>query len=128
MSKLSSISEEFEKVFDSHSSGCIHECQCGRVFFDVYNDDWDWEEGELEKLEDLAKKEPDKYISVAHSVGYMRIDGKNFVYDCPCNQIVKYEQFLLNHEEDIAQFLNLRAAKLRELANKIEVKGDKNNQ
>lgn len=40
-------SELFENVFDSHHGSCRITCACGRVNFDISDNGWDWEDGEL---------------------------------------------------------------------------------
>jgi len=42
--------ESFRKAFIHKSSGCLQVCDCGRVFFEDSEDDWDWEKGEFDRL------------------------------------------------------------------------------
>ncbi len=101
--------EEFELSFNSGCSGCRRECECGRVHFDTYNR-YDWEEGELARLEELAAAEPAKYIAHDHSIGVMEMAGLSVVMGCPCKKLVPYERFLRGHAHGIADYLKRRAA------------------
>ena len=114
-------SELFSDSFDSRCAGCIRTCECGITYFDEYNV-WDWEEGELEKLQQKAKDDPEHYIGHNYSIGTIEIDGIEIVYGCTCNLARKYEDFILEHAGQIAEYLNKRAVMLREKADSIEVK------
>lgn len=112
----------FERAFGSGMGGCLRECACGITHFDGSDNDWDWEEGELERLEKLAEEHPDKYIGHDHSVGHMNIDGRAVVYECECGIAAHYEKFILRHEYALADYLNARATELRTTADAISVK------
>jgi Zn-finger nucleic acid-binding protein len=84
--------------------------------------DWDWEEGELEKLLENEKGHPDRYRTMDHSVGTMKINGKEIVTGCGCDHARAYEAFLIDDAERIAEYLNRRGQELREQADKITVK------
>jgi hypothetical protein len=115
-------SELFETIFDSHGGGCRRECACGRTHFDISDNGWDWEDGELEGLQAKAKEQPDKYIEHDGIVGCMEICGAVIVYDCKCGLALAHERFLVVDAERIAKYLNERAKRLREKADKMEVK------
>jgi hypothetical protein len=110
----------FDRVFGSGGGGCRGECFCGREYFNP-DGGWDWGEGELENLRALAEENPAKYFEVDYTVGTMYIDGKTIIYGCSCDIARRYEQFIINHDEQIAQYLNERAAMLHEKADKITV-------
>lgn len=114
-------SELFSDVFDSKYGGCIRTCECGITHFDTYNI-YDWEEGELEELQQKAKDDPEHYVEIDCAVGTIEIGGIEIVYGCTCNLAKKYEDFILNYAEQLAKYLNKRATMLREKADKIEVK------
>jgi hypothetical protein len=97
-------SELFEKIFDSGIGSCVHECFCGVYHFDEYNT-WDWEDGELEALQEKAKTDK-KYMPHGQGIGWIEINGCDFVYGCSCDNATKYENFLRNEAERIAEFLN----------------------
>jgi hypothetical protein len=107
-------SAEFSEAFDSHVGGCRRECECGRTHFDGYNQGITWEEGELEKLRELAATQPDKYIESDGSVGTMEINGVEIVWGCSCDLARKYEAFLVSHARQITAFLRGRSKRLRE--------------
>lgn len=97
-------SEDFEECFIS-SGGCCSECDCGRVLFDGHNS-YDWEEGELERLQKSAKAHPDKYIELPYAASRLHLGGREFVPGCPCNGARPYEDFIRDNAERIVQFLN----------------------
>jgi hypothetical protein len=98
-------SDRFARIFDSHCGGCRRQCICGRQHFDFSDNGWTWEDGELERLEAMAKKEPDIYIGHDGTIGTMEIDGVDIVYDCKCDNAAKYERFILAHAEQLAEYL-----------------------
>ena len=112
-------SKLFEETFDSHVSGCVRTCACGRIYYDTFNDDWDWKDGELEALD----KNPNAF-PVEHSVSTISINEEEIVHGCECGRAKKYEDFIIDHAEQIAEYLNKRAEMLREKADSIEVKTD----
>lgn len=115
-------SKLFEKIFDSHTGGCRRECVCGRTHFDISSNGWDWNKGELEELQDKAKKDSDRYVTQDGSVGTMAINDVEIVYGCPCNNAKDYENFILRHADQIKEYLNERAKILRAEADRIEMK------
>ena len=111
----------FMKAFDSHCNGCERTCACGIHWFDVYNIS-DYEEGELEALLEKAKADPEKYKETDGSVGTIEIDSIEIVWNCTCNHAERYENFIISHAGQIAEYLNKRAVMLREQADEIQVK------
>jgi len=72
---IQSPSESF--LYSLHTSGTsVADCQlCGRVYFAEHNAGY--EEGELEKLKENAKKYPTKYIDVNDEfISIVSIGGK----------------------------------------------------
>lgn len=113
-------SELFSDVFNSKCGGCLRTCECGITYFDTYNV-WDWEDGELEDLQQKAKEDPEHYTGIDCAVGTMSIGGIEIVYGCSCDLAQKYEDFILNHAEQIAEYLNKRSEALSEQAKAIKV-------
>lgn len=118
------VSELFERGFAENSSGCIRECECGRVTFNP-SGGWTWEKGELEELFAKQDADPDKYRSVNHSVGSMTIDDKEYVLGCPCNAGRQTEDFIIKHARQVAKYLNARAEALERHARTTRVAGVK---
>lgn len=88
------------------------ECDCGRTLFDNSHQ-YDWEEGELERLEALAESDPEHYAVLDFGCSSVVIDGRTFVMGCPCNGLRAYENFIRNHAEQLAKFLvHLRQERL----------------
>jgi hypothetical protein len=113
-------SELFSNIFDSGCGGCIRTCECGITYFYGCHH-WDFEEGELEELQQKAKDDPDHYVEQDCSIGTLEIGGIQIVYDCSCDLARKYENFILDHAGQLAEYLNRRGAILREKAESIEV-------
>jgi hypothetical protein len=114
-------SKLFSDIFDSNCGGYLRICECGITYFDTHNI-WDWEDGELEALEQKASDDPEHYVGMDCAIGTMSIDGREIVYGCTCKLAQRYEEFILDHAEQIAQYLNKRMMLLREKANSIEVR------
>jgi hypothetical protein len=115
-------SQLFRSLFDSGSGGCVRECVCGRTFFDNSDEnDWTWEEGELERFQQLAKDKPDKCIPVNGAIGTIAIMDIEIVYECPCNASLQYEEFINRHEKQIAKYLNSKAKELEKKASDIKI-------
>lgn len=124
-------SEEF-KLAVRHAGSISVDCElCGRIHFG--NDENALEEsygkGYYQKLLRNNKKDPDKYVYHADEdmVPWGRIDGKQAVIDCKCNQLSKYEKFLWNHRHLIANYFEARAKKMiehaksnKDLSNKLK--------
>lgn len=113
-------SECFEQAFSDSCSGCVRDCACGRTVFDNANQ-WDWEDGELEHLERMAKSKPERYTAVDYSVATMTIHGEEWVMGCPCNGVRKWQEFLDQHADQAAKYLNERVKQLRAKAEAITV-------
>ena len=97
------IIEIFERAFSSGGAGCRRTCQCGREFYDWYNT-YDWEEGELEALNENPNAEGHDF-----SIGTLYIEGEEFCECCNCwhgraEQIMKW---LDAHARPIAKYLSL---------------------
>ena len=105
-------SEEFLYAFTHAGTGVIQCGFCHRTHFVSNPRSYDWDEGEYEELERGAKESPDKFVvHEASSIRWGMLDGIQYVSDCPCNGAGKYEQFILAHRHDIAQYLKARAEK-----------------
>lgn len=92
----------FEEAFRCPFSGCRGTCECGAEFYNPDNC-WDWEEGELERLE--ADKDT---IGINHSVGYVKFEGREYVDACDCwhKRAQSIIEFIVGHGSGIADFLN----------------------
>lgn len=101
--------DNFERTFRDGSSGCVRDCDCGKVF---YNPDtcWTWEDGELDRLNASGAK------VLPYAVETVTFEGHHYVLDCDCWQVraLKLIAFLRHHDEQIAAFL--RAEKVRKTA------------
>ena len=103
---MSKVSDEFFDALNHDGSIC-RTCQCGRTHF--ASGEGGFDEGELEKLQASAEKEPDKYIDHSDtSISIAHIDGKEFVYECPCEGLERYETFIWRNREVILNYLTAR--------------------
>lgn len=84
---------------------------CSREHFASYNNDGNFNEGELEELRKKAKEKPEKYIEWpdSSSISHGTIEGKQAVWGCECNGMFKYENFIWTHRYLIAEYLMKRA-------------------
>jgi len=86
---------------------------CRRCFFCSWGD---YSPGELEELRDLAAREPERYFEVEDFTQCGDVDGKQIPLFCPCNGLRRYEDFIWDHREMIAQYLADRAKSMRTIA------------
>ena len=107
--KLKPPSELFEETL--HSAGhLVADCTlCDRVHFATLSEGI-YDEGELERIREQQKKEPDRYIEDASNdtiaVGFL--DGNEVVIGCPCHRLGKYEAFIWTNRRFIAEYLKKR--------------------
>lgn len=109
--------EVFEDAFSTHSNGCVRECACGKIY---YNPDggWDWEEGEIERLE----KNPNA-TALDYAPGGVEFEGREVCNACTCwhDRAKKIISFLCGHDTPIAAFLNERRTRTVAKANRVPV-------
>lgn len=87
---------------------------CGRTHFDINGQFM--EKGELDSYRAKAQEKPDQYIPCDGGVSHGCIDGRSFVWGCPCNAATRYERFIWNHRWLIASYLSARAKEEMERA------------
>jgi hypothetical protein len=113
---MSDVKEPFSKIppsleFIEALSGGGHmvaDCElCGRVCFEDSEIAGDWEEGELEKLREGVRTEPDKYIPM-DSVHSVEIGGKTGIVGCTCNGLRQYEDFIWGYRRVIMKFISAK--------------------
>lgn len=86
----------------------VADCElCGRTNFDFSGEFM--EEGELETLLAKQEKQPEKYHGQNNTISWGHINGRQFVWDCPCNLLYRWEQFVWTHRFSIAIYLKKRA-------------------
>ena len=104
MSKL----DRFGRAFSSGSGGCRRTCECGREFYNP-SGGWDWEPGELEKLDKGTAQ------SLDWTVGTIILEGTEYVEDCDCwhPRAEKIMAFLDANAAAIADYLNGEKADAR---------------
>ena len=110
--------EIFEEAFrDKGFTGSRRDCACGNIFYNSEGG-WDWEDGELEGLDQNIKA-----TDVDYSVGTITFEGKEYCLDCTCwhKRALMIFVFLLAHNSSIVALF--RAVKKHELerAESIEV-------
>lgn len=96
-------SEIFEDCFTQAGTPGVDCEHCGRTHFTH-------EDADCESLRAKAEKQPDKYIEQdCDSLAFGILDGRQYVFGCPCKKAERYEQFVWDHREQIADYLKRRA-------------------
>ena len=93
----------FIAAFTSNSGGCRCSCHCGREFYDP-NGGWDFEDGEIEKLQADANA-----TALDYSVETIIFDGREYVTDCTCwlKRAERIVEWMDHHIYQIADYLQL---------------------
>ncbi|HEA66888.1 hypothetical protein LCGC14_2307170 [marine sediment metagenome] len=122
---MEQCSELFERVFDSGYGGIVRVCDCGITHFSDQDCDINcYDEGELEKFQENQKKAPNSFLGWDRSIGTMEIGGMEIVWGCSCDIARKYEDFILSHARQLAEYLNETAKMLKEKSDSIKVKNN----
>ncbi len=108
-------SEEFIRAL--RDAGCIdggivRTCNCGRTYFSEEN--YMFDEGEFEGLMEKLKEDPKNFI-LGDEPTCVNIGGNQFVLECPCNELSKYETLFWDSRYIFANYVEARAK--RELEN-----------
>ena len=95
----------------SDGSSIVATCQCGRTHFPTRTD-FDYENGELEALLNLADKQPDLYIADNNNgaIGIIECFGPLLVWKCPCKMDARYEALFQRCEIRILDYYRRRLA------------------
>jgi hypothetical protein len=95
--------ENFIRAFSAGTGGCRRECRCGVTYYDIANM-YDWDDGELERLE--ADKAA---VSLEYSVSDIRFGGVEYVADCKCwhSTAESMMRYLECNGAQIAEYLSL---------------------
>ena len=84
---------------------------CGRLHFTV-GSATSLGTAEIEQYRAEANAMPDRYVECADdAIGVGEIDGKVVAWNCPCNRLRLYENFIWSHREMIVSYLRERNAK-----------------
>lgn len=104
--------DNFEEAFHSHLCGCVRTCACERVFYHNCKD-YDWEEGELEELNNSCEA-----YALPYPVETFYFDGKEYCYDCECwkGRINNFIQFVDKHLHQIVEYINLEKERKQKIA------------
>ncbi len=108
----------FEDAFATPVGHSSMECEGGKIFYNSTGD-WDWDEGELEKL-----MKSENAIDLDYSVGEICFEGRRYALDCKCwhTRAMVIFEFLMAHNHPIVKlFTNVKALLLKEAEN-IKVK------
>ncbi len=130
---MSKVSEEFIAAF-CHGGSIVATCACGKTYFSGCSES-NFDTGEYEDLCSRHKKEPDKCIELDLShISVVNFGGNQYVVDCDCDGLAKYEAFIWRRRDEIIEYLKNRIAneyKLAKLANEKMhelVRADQKNQ
>lgn len=95
--------DNFTVAFDTHTGSCSAQCACGKQF---YNSDgaWDFEEGELDKLQNDSDA-----TDLLYSVSFVQFEGSLYVFDCTCwrDRAKRIMEFIDGHAFQIIEYLKL---------------------
>lgn len=110
--------EAFVLAFSSHVSGSVRDCACGRTFYNPDTRSWDWEDGELDDLNNDATATP-----VDWSVGTIFLEGQEFVTDCDCwrKRAARIVRWMQTHDHAIAEWLRIQKRMHEETAQRSPV-------
>ena len=109
--------DSFEKAFNTSSGSCCLVCECGKVFYnDTFDSGWDWEDGELEELQN----NPDA-TNLDWSVGGVIFGGTEYVIDCNCwhEKAKDFMDFLDKNKNSIAEYFKQEKKRLLGESNAI---------
>ena len=106
-------SELFMDAFCNNLGSPCVSCEfCGRVHFTHEDDDY---VGLCAK----SAAEPEKYIEDQEndSIAWGYLEGKQYVWRCPCDSGHRFERFIWAHREGIVEYIKARAKREAEEAN-----------
>lgn len=94
---------------------------CGRTHF-ASGQGSCYDVEEIERCQRAADKEPEKWCEHHEDgISFGFIDGKQVVFDCPCNKLRRYEDFIWRHRDLIVSYLQRRGeAELKEAAGFVD--------
>jgi hypothetical protein len=100
-----SVSEQFWQVWPAGGQRSI-DCACGRTHFSNSERAGTWDDGELERLREKAKADPESHIAHSDdSVSAADIGGIVYVWDCPCGYGERIERFLTENRAPIMRYI-----------------------
>lgn len=104
-------SETFMDAFTEAGGTYCMDCgHCGLTLFTDQDED-------VAALREKAKTQPHKYREVSDgSLAIGVLDGKRYIFGCPCDKGHKYELFIWAHREQITKYLKTRAKQEMEVA------------
>ena len=109
----SEFSQEFWDAFGMKHGGIVMDCGCGRTHFTSDPNAGDFEEGELEGLEEKARTEPKRYINNGCDLPTaIDLAGYNYCYGCPCQYGPKLEAIVWALRRELAEYLAQRTNNL----------------
>lgn len=92
-------------------AGCDY---CGRTHYADPNPDSSCASDETLAFRIQESQNPDKFHRHLRcdGVAFGEIDGRNFVYGCPCNAVARHETFIWKNRQLILDYLEQRAGDL----------------
>lgn len=117
---MNNITSRFRSSFNDGMGSCYAVCACGREHYDSSDNHWDWEDGELENLIERDKTDPN-VIGQDGSIGGVELMGCRIIDNCECDLAEKYENFLLRHAEQIADYLRSMAKEMKEKSESLTI-------
>jgi hypothetical protein len=108
------VSNDFNEAFMGGGSFTSQECMCGRIHFcNPKLSHGDYEDGEYERLKELQKENPNRYIeSESECVSYLDAFDSCIVWDCLCGNDMRMEKLFWNSRNSILEYYRLRMKKM----------------
>lgn len=105
--------DNFIAAFRLRSGGCVRDCRCGLIYFHDDEYDWDWEDGELEKLQENSAA-----FGRGHSISEIDVGGITYCLECDCwHQAARdYMKFFHNYKHQIAEYFKLEKNRKQAIA------------
>lgn len=109
----------FERAFRDGTAGCRRTCECGKEYYDGVQT-YDWEEGELERLEADTQA-----VGLDYTPGDITIEGRTYVDACTCwhKRAERIMAFIDGHGHKIASYLTLEKRRKQDAANEAPTVG-----
>ena len=98
--------ETFKKAFSTGYSGYRGECNCGREFHHPDKLQWDFEDSELEYLEENSTE-------CDYPIQHLEFDRRQYVTECDCwhGKAERLMLFLEDYRLPVAKYMNAERAR-----------------
>ena len=110
--------DQFIRAFKTDGGFCRYTCNCGKTYYNSFDETITWDDGELEELE----ADPNA-SGVDFSLGIMDMEGKEFVDACDCwhKSAENVMQFMDTYAHQIARYLTSEKKRKQEEADRSPI-------